>query len=158
MTQKVVEDFPPPDLLVAVRFRPQDFEAAGVQHISLEEVCTRTTRTGTRDLVLYTRDRTAGSFIGSCLFQEIFQIADKERPWLKEGTEEWDIECWHWVLKNQDRELERGREYISQMPEEDYIFPCGKVKRARIFVLERKFATVKQLVDADGTEYTVQFG
>ena len=157
MTQQVVEDVRPEDLLVVVRFRPEDFEDAGVEHIPLEPVCTPTTRAGTRDLVLKTPNRTVGKFVGSCLFREIFQIKDNARPELREGTEEWEIECWHWDLRNQGRELDRKNEYIGQMPQEEYRYPNGTVVRARILVLERNCATVMQLVDEDGETFTLQF-
>ena len=41
-------------------------------------------------------DRTVAAFIGSALLHETFKIKDNNRPNIKIGTEEWEMERWHW--------------------------------------------------------------
>ena len=105
---------------------------------------------------LRTPNRTVGAFIGSCLLREFFPIKDNARPNLREGTQDWERECWHWVVQNQGRALDRAHDYISQMPVEEYRCPNGAVVSARVAVLERNSVAVDQFVDGDVT-YTVQF-
>ena len=132
-------------LQVVVRLRPRDFKDAGVDHIPLQPFRNPImTQPGKCDLVIRMDDRTACQFIAH-FFKDILQIKDSTRPELREGTVEWEIECWHWSLMNQGRELDRD-ECISGLPEEDYCFP-HKVERARVVVLERGCGHVMQLPD-----------
>ena len=53
-------------------------------------------RPSSMEFLMDTPDRTVAAFIGSALLYETFKIKANNRPNIKIGTEEWEMECWHW--------------------------------------------------------------
>jgi hypothetical protein len=127
------------------------------------------------EFLMDTPDRTVSAFIGSALLHETFKIKDNNRPNLKLGTEEWEMECWHWNAyqlsqdkgdqgddQDVDHDDDKGPQLsracvISDIPQVTYRSQEGLIlEGARVLVLRRDCVHVAHVAGPQG-EYHIQY-
>ena len=125
------------------------------------------------EFLIRSPDRTVSKFIGSALLHETFKIKHKDRPKLKSGTHEWEMECWYWNAyqlsqdepdqgddPDDDVGLRLSRDcMISDIPRVTYRSQEGHIlERARVLVLRRDCVHVSHIKGPQGTYYIQCFG